>query len=220
MGIGKVAGTLGIGLVAGFVGTVAITASQMVEMRIRHRKPSDSPAKAVEKVFHLEPESEEAEKQLATVAHFGYGTAWGVFPAVMAGFGVRGVPSVIAHFAAIQGTAMVMLPGLKVAPPVKEWGAEEIAVEAVHHLVYAAAAGVTYEALTRWLFTEALPVEAAEEARGRVPVGAIAAALAAVALRGGTAKPHQPTFRVTMWQKLPEAFRERVGNLERRMEGV
>jgi hypothetical protein len=87
-------------------------------------------------------------------------------------------------------------------------------------MVYATAAGLTYEALTHWLFTEALPAEAADEARGKVPVGAIAAALAAVALRGGTGKPRLPGLRITMWQQLPEAFRERVGDIERRMEGV
>ena len=45
------------------------------------------------------------------------------------------------HFALVSGAAMVMLPGLKVAPPVGEWGAGEIAVESLHHLVYALATG-------------------------------------------------------------------------------
>ena len=48
-------------------------------------------------------------------------------------------------FAAVYGTALVMLPALKVAPPVAEWGAEEIAIDAWHHLVYAAAVNAAYE---------------------------------------------------------------------------
>jgi hypothetical protein len=218
MGIGKVAGTLGVGLLAGLVGTAAITASQAIEMKIRHRKPSDTPAKAAEKVLGIAPKTEEDEKRFAQLVHWGYGTAWGVFRPVVAGAGITGLAGVLAHFAAIQGAAMVVLPGLKVAPPVKEWGATEIGIEAFHHLVYATAAGLTYDAASRWLLTEALPHEATEEAR--FPLGAIAAALGAVALRSGNRKPHTPPLRVTMWQQLPAAFRERVGELERRLEGV
>jgi hypothetical protein len=44
---------------------------------------------------------------------------------------------------------MLMLPGLDVAPPVKEWGSAEIASEVLHHVVYAPAAGATYELLDR-----------------------------------------------------------------------
>lgn len=49
------------------------------------------------------------------------------------------------HFTLVSGAALVMLTGLKVAPPVSEWGAGEIAVESLHHLVYALATGTAYE---------------------------------------------------------------------------
>jgi hypothetical protein len=42
-----------------------------------------------------------------------------------------------------------MLPALEVAPPLTEWGAKEIAVDALHHLVYAAATGAAYSLLDR-----------------------------------------------------------------------
>ena len=38
-----------------------------------------------------------------------------------------------------------MLPSLGVAPPITEWGAEEIAIDAFHHAMYAAATGMAYE---------------------------------------------------------------------------
>jgi len=42
-----------------------------------------------------------------------------------------------------------MLPALGVAPPLTEWGAEEVAVDALHHLVYAGATGIAYLLLDR-----------------------------------------------------------------------
>ena len=37
-----------------------------------------------------------------------------------------------------------MLPALDVAPPLTEWGAQEVAIDAFHHIVYAIATGVAY----------------------------------------------------------------------------
>jgi hypothetical protein len=41
-----------------------------------------------------------------------------------------------------------MLPVLDVAPPLTEWGAQEVAIDAFHHLVYAATS-VAYSLLDR-----------------------------------------------------------------------
>ena len=43
----------------------------------------------------------------------------------------------------------MMLPALDVTPPLTEWGTEEIAIDALHHLVYATATGMTYSLLDR-----------------------------------------------------------------------
>ena len=60
---------------------------------------------------------------------------------------VQGPIATAAHFGAVWGTALVMLPSLKVAPPPTEWGAKEIAIDALRHLVYAAVTGLAYEFL-------------------------------------------------------------------------
>ncbi len=43
----------------------------------------------------------------------------------------------------------VMLPALGITPPLTEWGAKEVAIDALHHLVYATATGVAYSLLDR-----------------------------------------------------------------------
>lgn len=52
-----------------------------------------------------------------------------------------------AHGAAVWGQAVVMLPKLGVAPPIDQWGPEEIAIDVFHHAVYATATGIVYGAL-------------------------------------------------------------------------
>ena len=49
----------------------------------------------------------------------------------------------------VWGSEHVVLPALEVAPPLTEWGAKEIAVDALHHLVYVVATGVAYSLLDR-----------------------------------------------------------------------
>jgi hypothetical protein len=42
-----------------------------------------------------------------------------------------------------------MLPALKVTPPLTEWGLKEVAIDVLHHLVYAGATGTAYSLLDR-----------------------------------------------------------------------
>jgi hypothetical protein len=136
---------IGYGLVSGFAGTAAITVSQMIEMRIRKRPPSTSPAKVAGKVLGFEPKDGKAESRLAQLAHFGYGTAWGLARPLLDAVGVRGLAGAALHWSGVQQTALWMLPATGVAPPAKEWGRKETGLEMLHHLVYAAAAGAVYD---------------------------------------------------------------------------
>lgn len=153
-GAGKVSAKIGKGLLAGLAGTAAITASQIVLMKVTGKGPSDSPAKAAEKVLHIEPSGEgetkkKNKKKLTNLVHWFYGTAWGTARGLLGSAGIKGIPATVLQFGAVWGTAMIMLPALKVAPPVKKWGFAEIAKDAFHHAVYAAAAGLVFDRLNR-----------------------------------------------------------------------
>lgn len=180
MKVGEVACHLGIGLVAGLVGTAAITITQLIEMRIRGRNASNTPAKAVEKTFGIQPVDEAAETRLSTLTHWGYGTSWGTFRSLLGIAGLHGPLATSLHAIAIQGTAMVMLPSLQVAPPVREWGAKAIGIDMLHHLAYGAAAGLTYD----WLCQNAFG-----QRQGRFNWNLVLGGLTAVGLRqfGGPA---------------------------------
>jgi hypothetical protein len=49
----------------------------------------------------------------------------------------------------VWGNEQVILPALEVAPPITEWGVEEITVDALHHIVYATGTGIAYSLLDR-----------------------------------------------------------------------
>lgn len=147
MKLAALADDIGKGLFAGFAGTLAITVSQTVEMKMRGRAPSDSPAEAAGKVLGVQPRGEEEKKRFSQIVHLGYGTAWGAVRGALAATGLPAPAATALHFAAIFGTALWMLPALKVAPPVSEWGAEAIAIDGFHHLIYALATGAAYDRL-------------------------------------------------------------------------
>ena len=52
-----------------------------------------------------------------------------------------------AQFVALWGSAVVTLPRFDAAPPVTEWGIDEVAIDLFHHAVYVTAAAAAYELL-------------------------------------------------------------------------
>jgi hypothetical protein len=150
MGIATVAGNVGRGLLAGLVGTAAMTVSSTVEMKLRGRPASTAPADAAKKVLGIAKfDSDAAEARFSTGVHVAYGTGWGAVRGLLGGTRLSPLGATGAHFGSVWGTEQVMLPALGVAPPATQWGAKEVAIDAWHHVVYAVATGLAYGWLTR-----------------------------------------------------------------------
>jgi hypothetical protein len=146
---GTVADAIGKGLVAGFAGTAAMTVSSTLEAKLRGRAPSSAPARATAKVLGIkEFDDAVAQARFNDLSHWGYGTGWGVLRGLLGATGMSGRAATAAHGAAIYGAAQVTLPALEIAPPSVFWGTEEIAIDAFHHAVYAAATGIAYELIS------------------------------------------------------------------------
>jgi len=142
----KTATAIGDGLVAGFLGTAAMTVSSTVEARLRHRKPSTAPARATAKALGIRAfDSDLAEARFNDLSHWGYGTGWGVVRGLLGATGMPPAKATAAHGAAVWGSAAVTLPALEVAPPFVFWGRTEVAIDVFHHAVYALATGLAYE---------------------------------------------------------------------------
>lgn len=171
--LAKAGGALGKGLIAGFAGTVAITISQMIEMQITKREMSNAPVAVGGKVLGVEPrgkarqEKEKAqsdgdeaseevqqkvtanEQKLSQIIHFSYGTGWGVFRGALDMAGVQCPLADLFLFGAIWGTEQVMLPSVAGSPPITQWSPKQIAIDVMHHAVYACAVGLTYDAMKK-----------------------------------------------------------------------
>jgi hypothetical protein len=145
----RIAEAVGRGLAAGAVGTALMTVSSTLEARLRHRKPSAAPAEAAGKLLGVQPREEAGKQRFSTAVHWAYGTGWGAVRGLIDLAGPHGRRAAAAHFGAIWGSELVMLPALGVASPAWRWGATEVGIDALHHVVYATATSVAYEVLGR-----------------------------------------------------------------------
>ncbi|ARS35565.1 hypothetical protein [Pontibacter actiniarum] len=146
----RVAGAIGKGLVAGLIGTAAMTIAQMVEMQLTGRGASNTPYKAAKKVFGVKAKDKESKKTISNLMHVAYGATWGVPRALMAEFGVDGASGTMAHFGAVWGTELTVMPSLHVMKPVTEWKPKAISEDMLFHSIYAVATGLAADALVRW----------------------------------------------------------------------
>jgi hypothetical protein len=144
MKLEDVAADVGKGLFAGVVGTAAMTVSSTLEMKIRDRPGSSAPAEAAGKVLGVEPKGEAEQARFSNMVHWGYGTSWGAVRGLIGAAGLEGPGAAAAHLGVVWGTEQVMLPALGVAPPFWRWGVKEVAIDTLHHLVYAGATSVAY----------------------------------------------------------------------------
>jgi hypothetical protein len=145
----KFATSIGKGLVAGFAGTAAMTVSSTLEARLRRRQPSTAPARATAKALGIASfEDAVAQARFNDLSHWGYGTGWGIVRGLLDAAGLPPRKATAAHGAAVWGSAQVMLPAMDIAPPSIFWGKEEVAIDALHHAVYALATGIAYRLLS------------------------------------------------------------------------
>jgi hypothetical protein len=142
----RLSSAIGDGLVAGLLGTAAMTVSSTLEAKLRHRAASTAPARATAKALGIaEFEDHIARARFNDLSHWGYGTGWGVVRGLLGAAGMPPAKATAAHGAAVWGSAAVTLPALEVAPPFVFWGREEVAIDLFHHAVYALATGLAYE---------------------------------------------------------------------------
>jgi hypothetical protein len=141
------AGLTGIGLVAGLIGTLAMTAGQKAEMALTRRPPSDTPAKAIESIAGDKVNQVASERQLSTAGHLAFGTGLGLGLAALAP-----VPEPVRaglFFAGAWSAGAALLTGLGLSDPPTRWDAKKLAIDLGHHAVYAATAAVTFLGLRR-----------------------------------------------------------------------
>lgn len=128
------------GLAAGFIGTIALTASQRVEMAVTGRAPSDLPAQVASGVLGISPTGRQREL-VATATHWFNNTGSGLSRAALGALGVHGAPAVAGTFVAYLGGGALLFRRLGLAH------GGPSAIDALHAAVYAMATNAAYERL-------------------------------------------------------------------------
>jgi hypothetical protein len=147
--LGRTAGRIGLGLTAGAIGTAAMTAIQMLEMKFSDREPSTMPADAVDELVDVAPQDEEKRQNFSNLVHWGYGTSLGALRGMIAGLPITTAQANVLFFGTIWGAPMVYLPALDLADPPTEWEPKQIAIDFAHHVVYAATVAAAWNLLSR-----------------------------------------------------------------------
>jgi hypothetical protein len=142
---GSYAAAIGKGIVAGFIGTAVMTLAQAIEMKITKRKGSEAPAEGAKKVLDVKATTKEKNDKVNNLVHWTYGSYWGIARGILAESGMKGWGGNAVHFAAVWGTALWMLPTLKLAPPPQKWGGTQLAKDALFHAIYSTATGYAYD---------------------------------------------------------------------------
>lgn len=150
MAAGELACRLGRGLVAGFAGTSAMTATTALERRaLGSPGPvdyDDSPVivEQLERWTHLSVHGGE-ERAVNQVARFGYGSVVGL---LRAGLDGRTRHPVLVLVAVTWGAEVAGLELFGLAPMPWRWPRHWLASSLVQHVVYAVATDATYRVLS------------------------------------------------------------------------
>jgi len=141
------------GLIAGAVGTGAMTAAQTAYYKASGSESSSTPAEVAKRIIRgvLQRDvPDEKTELLNNVMHWGYGTSWGAVYGLVQGTVAGSAFKHGALFGAgVWSASLVQLPAMKLAPPVWEYPPTELALEVGYHVVYGLGAAAAYTALDR-----------------------------------------------------------------------
>lgn len=137
-----------VGMVAGAVGTAAMTAVEKFEQRRTDRPNSYVPAHTLERLLGLEERPDRDRVALNHVMHWGTGMLVGALRGVMARAGLRGTPaSLLLHLPVRLTTDQTLENATDVGAPPWTWPRNEQLIDTAHKAVYAAATGLVADRL-------------------------------------------------------------------------
>jgi hypothetical protein len=136
------------GLAAGFAGTVALTVSQRIEMRLTGREASDLPVRVASGVLGIKPSGRQ-RALVGFATHWINNTSSGLNRAMLGSLGLSGARAAAGTAALYLAGGYVLFTRLDLAPPPWRLPPKQLAIDAVHAGVYGVVTSATYELLER-----------------------------------------------------------------------
>lgn len=168
--LSEVGEVIGKGLMAGAAGSLAMSISQMIEMKITNRSGSSTPAIVAGKALGVEPKGQsklDAEKENGQIdgktdqelqnkvqknttrfsqwMHYAYGSSQGIPRGILDLSGFQGWQAAVSHFAIVWGAEQIMLPKTGASKPITQWTPAMIASDLIHHTVYITVTSLVYD---------------------------------------------------------------------------
>ena len=137
------------GLVAGVIGSVAISAAELAERRLTGRRHGHISSEFVEKVLDVHPRNAVQRNALDQLVHFSYGAGWGALRAVMDVLGAGGLLGTLLHWAALDAGAAYGLPLFRLVPPPRKRARRGLAADAIEHGIYSLVTAAALKYLNR-----------------------------------------------------------------------
>ncbi len=135
------------GLLAGLAGTIIFTISELLEMKVTKRPPSDVPAQIGSKVAGIQPKSELEMKRLSGWVHWIHGISLGVVYGLLSLLGLNTLATIVLFFALIWSGDVLLYKALGIAAFPWHWKANEIMPDLFNKGVYAIVTGLTFSLL-------------------------------------------------------------------------
>lgn len=140
---GQLAGGFGRGVAAGLVGASAMSASTNIEMRASGRRPSDVPARTLQRLLALPAMNRAAAQRLTPIAHVLTAAAVGGTRGLLTATGLRAPYDAPVVFALAMTPELVVVPALGIVPPPWRWSPRDLGISVLHHGVFSLATAWT-----------------------------------------------------------------------------
>lgn len=140
---------LGRGMLAGAVGTAAMTLSEQLEMSVSGRESSRVPGQVAAHLLPgCDPNSPSDVRRLNTPMHWAHGITMGAIRGALDSAGLNGSTATAVHFALLWGGDAALYRTLGIADVPWRWEADALTTDLAHKGVYAAVTGAVYDAMS------------------------------------------------------------------------
>ena len=137
------------GLVAGGIGTVALTLAENAEMAVTGREASTVPGQVGVKLAGIDPQDRpELVQRLNPVVHWSHGIALGGVRGLLDAAGLGPVGATAAFVPLVWGGDAALYYALGIAPAPWEWKRSELLTDVFGKTVLAVSTSLAYEALS------------------------------------------------------------------------
>ncbi len=136
---------VGVGLLAGGLGTVALTIAEKAEMRLTSREPSTVPGQVGTKLSGRDPDTNPRRVgRLNPLVHWSHGIALGAVRGLLDVLGLGPIAATLVFFPVVFGGDAALYRALQIAPAPWRWTRSELATDLFGKAVLAFATSGAY----------------------------------------------------------------------------